>query len=644
MDGSIAGIVAPITGRVPIVRSSRSAIVAAWLALLILCGGAIGARAQDYPRLGLYGSMYGDGYPLWDSTGAVVPAVLDQVARYHEVILDASPITPYRPDVALAIRARRPDIRLLAYVTGQLAWNPNAPDSTVNYPTLYWRAVRDLDGFLYNQFGQLFGTRTGALANVNLAKRDLAGNYVVANALASLFYNSIVSTRIWDGIFVDVFCDNILWMETPAESIDIARAGYTDRASFAVGWKAATDTLAARLRRMSGPAQVLVGNCAGGTKYAMFNGWMRENFPFQGGGTWTTNMFNDPGGYLVDETRWVTPRHNYIFSASSGSFQQYSAGNARAMRFGLGSAALGDGYGVFGPSSRMSRPEQYMAWWYDEYAVNLGTGAASQLLQDTGWLGQPLGSYYQMAWITPAPDAVVNPGFETDITSGWRLFTTLGATASRDTTTAMEGSASIHVTCATASPGVVWGTTLYSLNTLPLAQNAQYSATFWAKAATPRTIVVASDALAGGIEYAAQLLPIDTQWRRYQVVLVPSRAGAGNLALQLAGTTGDVWFDDVHFQPGASSVYRRDFQNGTVLVNPGFTPDTVTMERPFQRIQGTIDPVVNNGARSATQVVGAMDALFLIGSDQVPPSAVRDLHPAPPGTATTRGARPRGDR
>ncbi len=645
MEGSIAGVDVPITRPVPIVRSHRSAIAAAWLALLMLCRGAAAARAQDYPRLGLYGSMYADGYPLLDpTTGLVNTTVLDQIARYHEVILDASPITPYRPDLALALRARRPDIRLLAYVTGHFIWYANQPDSTINYPTRYWDTVRNLNGFLYNQFGEQFGTRTGALANVNLAMRDWAGNYVVANAVASLFYNAIVSTNIWDGIFVDIYCDNILWMESPAESIDIARAGYADRASFAAGWKAGTDSLAAHLRRLAGPTQVLIGNCAAGTKYAMFNGWMRENFPFQNGGTWFTNMYNDPGGYFVDETRWVTPRHNYIFSAEPSSLSQYTAGGVRAMRYGLGTAALGDGYGVFGPSSRASRPEQYMAWWYDEYAVNLGTGAASQLMQDTGWLGQPLGARYQMVWLTAAPDAVTNPGFETDVTSGWKFFTVLGATVDRDTTTAMEGSASAHVTCSTAAPTVPWSTVYSTLNTLPIVQNGQYSATFWAKAAVPRTIDITCDAPTGGISYAIQRLSIDTQWRRYQVVLVPNATASGRLTFTLARETGDVWLDDVHFQPGVSSVYRRDFQNGTVLVNPSSAPDTVLMERPFQRILGTVDPIVNDGTLSATQPMGPADALFLIGSDQVPPAAVRDLHPALPGTATTRGARSRGGR
>jgi hypothetical protein len=98
----------------------------------------------------------------------------------------------------------------------------------------------------------------------------------------------------------------------------------------------------------------------------------------------------------------------------------------------------------------------------------------------------------------------------------------------------------------------------------------------------------------------------------------------------LAGETGDVWLDDVHFQNGVASVYRRDFQNGAVLVNPGAVPQSVVLERPFRRISGLVAPSVNDGVESATVLVPAMDARFLIGVDVIAPAQVLDLHPIPP--------------
>ena len=113
------------------------------------------------------------------------------------------------------------------------------------------------------------------------------------------------------------------------------------------------------------------------------------------------------------------------------------------------------------------------------------------------------------------------------------------------------------------------------------------------------------------------------------MVLIPGGSGNSRLDFHFAAQSGDVWLDDVHFQPGVYSVYRRDFQNGSVLVNPGYSSLDVQLEAPFRRIQGTVDPAVNNGLYSATQTVPAQDALFLIGADRMPPATIQDLHAAP---------------
>jgi hypothetical protein len=603
----------------------------ACVALGIAVLAAAPARGQDYPRLGLYGSMNGAGYPLWDGAGALDPAAFDQIARYHEVVLDASPITPYRPDALAALRARRPGIVLLAYVTGHFIWPAQQADSLVHYPTRYHRLVRDLDGFLYNTDGEQYGWRTNQFANVNLAKRDPLGRYVVAEALADLFHDAIVRPGIWDGVFFDTYCDDIEWMQLAGETIDYARAGYPTFAAFKQAWRAGSDTLASRMRRLSGPDVLLVGNCGQGTKYAWFNGWMREDFPNQNGGSWSANMYNDPGGYFVDEARFRTPRHNYIFSAAIPPFTTpYTLQNAQRVRFGLASAALGGGFGVFGPPGRAIADGPYHTWWYDEYAVDLATGSSSSEQRHTGWLGQALGAPYQMIWITPGPDAVTNPGFETDVTTGWTFLTVLGSTLARDATTAAVGSASARITVPVADPASPWSTGVTSIGTLSLTAGQACSATFWARASVPRAARVAAGIASGPGQFASRSFDLTPQWTRYQVTLTPSSSGISQLEFHLAGEVGDVWLDDVHFQNGVTSVYRRDFQNGAVLVNPGAVPQSVVLERPFRRISGLATPSVNDGVESATVLVPAMDARFLIGVDVIAPAQVLDLHPIPP--------------
>ncbi len=90
-------------------RAARPALglflLSAGALVLIGLGPPGVARAEDYPRLGLYGSMAGDGYPYWVAGGAFQDTTFDAVARYHEVILDASPISEYRPEALAELRA-----------------------------------------------------------------------------------------------------------------------------------------------------------------------------------------------------------------------------------------------------------------------------------------------------------------------------------------------------------------------------------------------------------------------------------------------------------------------------------------------------------------------------------------------------------
>jgi hypothetical protein len=595
------------------------------LCTLGLVSMAAPVRGQDYPRLALHGRLYGNGFPLilgGTIQGPLNGPALDAYARYHELTIPASPISEYRPDIAQELRNRNPNIRLIAYVIGESIWEgPDSPDSLVDYATRYRHLVRDLGGFLYNKAGGHYSP-----ANVNLAKLS-GGRFVVAEGLADLFQSVVVQSGLWDGIFIDQYCNSILWTETPSESIDFVRAGYSTKPAFDAAWLTATDTLANRLRRLAGANYVLIGNCAQGTKYASFNGWMRENFPYQNGGTWYENMYRVPGGYFTDEAKFRQPTHNYLFTAASNSAFPYSPSNTRKVRLGLGSAALGEGYNIFGPSDLDALTFPYHHWWYDEYAVDIATAIADSSLSHVGWLGQPVTPAYQMIWVGTNPDAVTNPSFETDLSNWTFINNGIPATWERDTTRSAVGRASLHVTANVAAPAT-FSVNLATTGSLPLVANQLYSVTFWAKASRATQFDVVAGA-SGGSSVAVRTASVDTTWRQYQIALVPYASQTSQLYLFIGQMQAELWIDDVHFQAGASTVFRRDFQNGTVLVNPASSTMSVPLGQWFQKIRGITDPVINNGAFITTASVPALDALFLIGQDTTPPSTVLDLRPSP---------------
>ena len=296
------------------------------------------------------------------------------------------------------------------------------------------------------------------------------------------------------------------------------------------------------------------------------------------------------------------------------------------MRLGLGSASLGDGYGVFGFSGRVTSVYPYHRWWYDEYAVDRASGRASTLLKDTGWLGPPLGPYSQVIWVSPAADAVTNSGFETDL-SGWQFGSTYPGTFTRDGLGAAQGAFSGKVSLSQIDV-VPWGAGIQTTTRIAMAYGQYYSATFRARSSSPRRMTVVAGAPGGG-EFAHGFANLTTSWKQFQVVFHSIGSGDSQLQFQLGDAAGDVWFDDVHFQPGTSSIYRRDFQHGVVLVNPTSLDLTVPLERNFYKIRGIADPATNDGTAGRQFMVRANDALFLLGSDQVKPAAVLDLHIEP---------------
>jgi len=82
------------------------------------------------------------------------------------------------------------------------------------------------------------------------------------------------------------------------------------------------------------------------------------------------------------------------------------------------------------------------------------------------------------------------------------------------------------------------------------------------------------------------------------------------------------WFDEYNFKLGqalsgppaaawSQGVWRRDFQNGVVLVNPTIASRTVTLEPGLRRLAGTQEPAVNNGAAVSQVTLKPKDGIVL---------------------------------
>ncbi len=118
--------------------------------------------------------------------------------------------------------------------------------------------------------------------------------------------------------------------------------------------------------------------------------------------------------------------------------------------------------------------------------------------------------------------------------------------------------------------------------------------------------------------------PTDYQGVRYGLASCSMDDGYFAFSNQSDLYHGVVWFDEYSAKLGnalsgpttsawQSGVYRRDFQNGIILVNPkGNGARTVTLEADFVKLKGTQVPTVNSGATVRTVTLQDRDGIILM--------------------------------
>ncbi len=122
--------------------------------------------------------------------------------------------------------------------------------------------------------------------------------------------------------------------------------------------------------------------------------------------------------------------------------------------------------------------------------------------------------------------------------------------------------------------------------------------------------------------------PTDYQAMRYGLGSCLMDNGYYSFTSTAAGYHGVVWFDELNVKLGQGNtpptaawqkgVWRRDFDNGIVLVNPkGNGAQTVTLETQYVKVQGTQDPVTNNGQTVTTVTLKDRDGIILLRKNPV---------------------------
>jgi hypothetical protein len=248
------------------------------------------------------------------------------------------------------------------------------------------------------------------------------------------------------------------------------------------------------------------------------------------------------------------------------------------MRFALGLTLMNDGYFAYEFGDMWHGNN----WWYDELNFNLGyaRGPAKEVK-----VGPSLGNT-----LVPGGD------FErTEVASPpWWLFVypAIGyqATAQIDSSNPGAGNASARIDV-TASAGTDWPVALIA-GGAAVEKGKDYDFSFLARADKARTISLdAQKSSPNWTTYGWGQVQLSTKWKRYTFNFESTGTDPNaEIEFMFGSATGSVWIDDVHFYRHQPSIYRREFDNGLVLLNPTWQTRTVAAGSGWRRLTGSQAP------------------------------------------------------
>ncbi len=355
-------------------------------------------------------SFAAHGYPRVANVFNSVPTPeqIKLLSKWDLVCLGPT-IQETKPEAIDSLRSYNPDIVVIAYFPAGFVWDGWQELGEPAHG--YGVKVEQNDWWLYDDRGNPVG-ESGYLWFTNftpICHRDASGKRL-ASWLVDYIADEIISTGLWDGLFIDGLFEDPTWINDfdkffadPGASIDADGDGHADPPeSLSVWWRSAVETFLSELRARIGPSYILIGN---GKNYMSqyLNGGVRENFPCMHGG-WEANMFSD-FGYLTMCRDWLQFPLNcplllcyYSNPENTLTEPHRTISYERFLRFTLTSALLGDGYYFIEDSSGDA------LWWEDYYDLDFGNPLGEARL-DSVW--SSLYQQYFHVWVRDFENATV---------------------------------------------------------------------------------------------------------------------------------------------------------------------------------------------------------------------------------------------
>lgn len=572
-------------------------------------------EALPFPRLGNYALMAiegmavnGFGEPFYYS-----PNLIESRLSMFDVIAGSEIVTQtMEPGLTFRLRSMNPDILIMPYTIAHEHGirGPEFSDGTID---LYYSfqssladewIVRDSQGNIVPDpdYPNIYKMNVSEFCPV-------VEGQTFQDALIDWVVNTVLKSGNWDGIFIDNLLarvnPHILNRWDPALfDYDYNQNGQRDE-TLAVSsdmTRRAAEVLLERLRNEVGDSEIIIGNVWAFPETEMapyVNGFIFECVD-DGWETYTPRLSEPSWRLILDQyfylqAETVSPPVNILEGCGNHSEMEPREGDLRSHRLSMGTALLSDGFYEYDLYDNRSAP-----YWFDEYTVN-ADGVAEEAPENKGYLGLALGEAVELK--SPA-ETLWEADFEA-ITSlnEIPLRAGSGVSLSRAPEDVIAGVSSLVLDNHEHGR---WSRV--SFTTLPtrlaFSPGQTYVVAFdWR---VIETLDIIADAyIWNGIDEEPHYKIPGVVAGDGGTAIFPITLGAGSgyyLEFDLSGG-GKIAIDNIHIRRGGAGPWRRDFENGFVLVNPLNKPYTFTLNdlsgnfgrTGIKRILGTQAPEVNNG-------------------------------------------------
>ncbi len=594
------------------------------LAILLLVLAAAKATADPvFPRLA---NIYLHGF--------ADTANIEALARWDLLVLNS-----VWTEAELAqLRARNPDILIYFYVCPySVEWPQDSADAWEQANIAY---AESNDLWWYDRNALPASDWPGSrMANITaLGGTGPQGSW--REYIAARIEGLVTSRPSLDGIMLDNYWQRLSWNQnnlqldtdcnpthdpTGCDGVADAAAGLDSL------WNQSLVALAADLRRRfdglesrRGRPLALVGNGAS-DYFGWLNGSIHEAFPSGWSNVdagnpyrynWSYEMLDATSGYLAAPFSSMPYASTIMNSVWQGTqlAPARSSEFERHKRFTFVSTLLGDGFYSLDAGQSIGNGA---LWWEPEFD-HAGRGAA--------YLGRALGPMARIG-VFSGPELITNSNFSNGIDGwSWYPFGAVGDFA------ADQGTGRISVQ--TVSPGgelKVWS------SGAALQSGTSYVLTLRVRAdrAVDLSLHLYGEGCPSNTCLGNRTIALTPDWKREDIVFfAPGTASASlNLFLRVPAT---VWIDNVSLREGEVSVYRRDFERGTVLLNYTAVPQTIALGGSYTRLD-IPGSTVFDGARVSAETVPPWDGRILLrpgGLPAPPRGALQQNEPNPFNPAT----------